>query len=207
MAAKRQRTQLAGLKGVSDSALAAVIAALRADQDAFNDTGFSQPSISRALLATFRASSSLIELPRTEEEKKPFEWRVMLPQKTLQVYLDECPSFKRLFVETWAKRPATYLEPWHIVVFMDELTPGSLLAPEHSRKTAAFYWSFFGVRPQCIEIGRILASDRDAPHVRRQNCRWCNVELHAAAVEGGSPWQRRHCNSRCILEGNSCLRQ
>ena len=48
-APKRQRLQLAGLKGVSDSALAAVIAALRADQDACNDTGFSQPSISRAL--------------------------------------------------------------------------------------------------------------------------------------------------------------
>jgi hypothetical protein len=38
--------------------------------------------------------------------------------------------------------PSSFDQPWSIVLYLDEITPGNISAPMNSRKFVAFYWTF-----------------------------------------------------------------
>ena len=55
--------------------------------------------------------------------------------------------------QVYAKLLETQPQPWHLIVYNDEITPGNQLAHKHSRKTQAIYFSF-------LELGPLLAGEQ-----------------------------------------------
>jgi hypothetical protein len=50
-------------------------------------------------------------------------------------------------------KPATADEPWQLIIYTDEVTPGNPLATNNKRKFHAVYWSFLelGMNALCRE--------------------------------------------------------
>ena len=44
-------------------------------------------------------------------------------------------------LELYAAKPCTKDDPWHLIVYNDEVSPGNQLKAINSRKLQAFYWS------------------------------------------------------------------
>jgi len=59
----------------------------------------------------------------------------------------ECDSFITFFRAKLADHPPSLENPWHLLLYTDEVTPGNPLATLNKRKFHALYWSFleFGV--------------------------------------------------------------
>ena len=56
------------------------------------------------------------------------------------------PRFSDMLERCLAKAPCTQANPWRIVVYCDEVSPGNQLAYKHERRTWAFYWSLLEFR-------------------------------------------------------------
>ena len=59
----------------------------------------------------------------------------------------DCDSFMTFFRAKLADHPPSLENPWHLLLYTDEVTPGNPLATLNKRKFHALYWSFleFGV--------------------------------------------------------------
>ena len=66
-----------------------------------------------------------------------------------------CKGFRVLLLEAHEKRPSTPEDPWHLILYSDEVTPGNVLAPLASRKSWAIYSSF-------KELGPLILSRENA---------------------------------------------
>lgn len=63
-------------------------------------------------------------------------------------------ALSKLVMNTAAARPPTLTNPWHIVIYADEILPGNQLAYKHNRKFWGVYWSI-------LEFGAAALSDED----------------------------------------------
>ena len=64
-------------------------------------------------------------------------------------------SFSNLVLRTIEHHEPTQEDPWGIILYSDEVTPGNQLKPMNSRKFQAFYWAMF-------EFGAAALSDEES---------------------------------------------
>ena len=63
-------------------------------------------------------------------------------------------SFSAIVLRTAQHTPPTLTEPWHIILYTDEILPGNQLAYKSRRKMWAVYWSV-------LEFGAAILSGED----------------------------------------------
>ena len=63
--------------------------------------------------------------------------------------------FGDLLAEALVRAPATPAQPWHLILYSDEVTPGNALKPDNRRKMQCVYWSF-------LELGSAALCHTDA---------------------------------------------
>jgi hypothetical protein len=106
------------------------------------------------------------------EDGNMFAWTLGSPVKVLQTHRLESTSFRNLFEALMAKSPSTQQNPWNLVLYHDELTPGNVLKPMNGRKICCMYFSW-------LEFGE---------HLRSEHC-WlflgCLRHSMIAKVKGG----------------------
>ena len=138
---------MAGLGGVTDSALTAILQKLSADPSVLAKPP-SRHSIHDAvgrILQDVGQTSTL-----TLENGSTFEWHHACLHKLLPAFVSRHASYAALFADTIARRGA---QPWGLVLYSDEITPGNVLRPDNKRKISAFYVAFkeFGPANLCLE--------------------------------------------------------
>ena len=76
-------------------------------------------------------------------------------------------------MEKLKDKPPSLENPWHIVLYTDEVTPGNPLATMNNRKFHAVYWSF-------MEFGANALSREEA---------WCTIaaeySVHVSKLSAG----------------------
>ena len=75
------------------------------------------------------------------------------PMACLWHALQTSEKLQAFFSRTTANSPCSLTNPWRIVVYSDEVSPGNQLKPTNKRKLQSFYWSFleFGGRALAAE--------------------------------------------------------
>lgn len=76
-------------------------------------------------------------------------------------------ALSKLIAATAEKQPPTLMDPWHLVLYADEILPGNQLAYKHSRKFWGIYWSI-------LEFGAAALSDEDS---RECGTMVCNIAV------------------------------
>ena len=91
------------------------------------------------------------------------------PIALLWVASKECLSFSAFFLEKLKDNPPSLENPWHIVLYTDEVTPGNPLATMNNRKFHAVYWSFmeFGVNALSREEAWFTVATEYSVHVSK----------------------------------------
>jgi len=64
------------------------------------------------------------------------------PFASLWTAVTACANFRAFFQSRLQNKPPTPEEPWHLVLYSDEVTPGNVLSTNNKRKFQAMYWSF-----------------------------------------------------------------
>ncbi len=83
----------------------------------------------------------------TDEDGNPCTFWFGDSRAVLYYMLSESPKLADFVREKLADHPCSIDDPWHIIVYNDEITSGNQLLHHNRRKTHAFYYSFleFGV--------------------------------------------------------------
>ena len=126
---KQKLGALSGIGGVSDSALSAILAALKDDPSVLDD-GISARSVGRQVMAAFDTVSTTISLKL--EDGSDFDWEVAAPRLLFPYLCEACEEFRRVLASGNHQR-------YSLILYVDEFTPGDPLHPETCRKTAGFY--------------------------------------------------------------------
>ena len=80
-----------------------------------------------------------IQIPR--KSGRPYELELQDPMPMLCASMASSPPFANLVNDTLQMRPSSPLEPWHLILYSDEITPGNALAYDNERKSVACYYS------------------------------------------------------------------
>ena len=130
---RRLLGKLLTLRGVSVAAIVHILQLLE-----------SEPTVRwgiRSVLSDLNTSiCSKIELALTSGGS--FSWDVAALQDVLPQCLNKCAGFQQLFSKALSACPPSFGNPWSIVLYLDEITPGNPLRPDNKRKMTAFYASF-----------------------------------------------------------------
>ena len=89
-------------------------------------------------------------LPLKLKNGKEFTWCVARPQAVVRSLTQISPALRRAI----ANVPSSYNTQWHIIFYLDEITPGNIAAPMNSRKFVAIYYTF-------RELGHLLVRSQD----------------------------------------------
>ena len=80
------------------------------------------------------------------------------PTALLWEALSTCSSFSSFFKSRLEAHPCTFENPWNLVLYTDEVTPGAVLAPLVSRKCdildAFRIWRFSSMQRVCLVLPR-----------------------------------------------------
>lgn len=87
-----------------------------------------------------------------------FRWPVIPLQDLLPHCVGQCAGFRAIFEQTVSRCRPSPAQPWHIVLYCDEITPGNPLRPDNKRKVTAFYASFLEFKDalRCEECWLLL---------------------------------------------------
>ena len=82
-----------------------------------------------------------------DKDDKEQQLTIAHPMALLWKASSECSSFSIFFLEKLNEHPPSLDNPWSLVVYTDEVTPGNPIATLNKRKFHAIYWSFleFGI--------------------------------------------------------------
>ena len=140
---------LAGLKNVTDSSLAAILAQL---EHAGSLQGFgatSRRAIARSVEADLGRESiygpllQTVQLPLVDgASSKHFDWTYVHPGVALSWLAQRSEAFTKVLEECLARSPSTFDQKWHIIMYADEACPGNLLKVDNTRKSVCVYWAF-----------------------------------------------------------------
>lgn len=72
------------------------------------------------------------------------------PWALLDFMISHSDRIKALVLKQLARAPCTMEQPWHIILYSDEVTPGNVHAPSNNRKFQAVYWSFLELGPAAL---------------------------------------------------------
>ena len=93
----------------------------------------------RTLRKDFGAINTSQMMDLTDEIFLPEPLRIVAAEKMLQRQLQDS-GFRRCMQQQDRR------SPWHIVVYVDEITPGNPLKPDNKRKLSVAYWSFLELK-------------------------------------------------------------
>ena len=72
------------------------------------------------------------------------------PFALLWTVVSECKPFAEFFKSKLLQTPPSIEEPWRIILYSDEVTPGNPLSTNNKRKFQAVYWSFLELGPGAL---------------------------------------------------------
>ena len=142
---KRQRQALISAvrpTGITDSALAKVLGALKANPQVLDAAGgFTQirSDLSGHVSQYMDRVLHSADLPLIAGST--LHWEFASPSKLLKLFMQECVPFRNMFMLTAAATVARN-EPLSVILYHDEFTPGQVLKPDNKRKTTCFYFTF-----------------------------------------------------------------
>ena len=132
--AKRLRLAgLIGLKGISTSALAAVMKKL--DEEPMEPLSARQ--IDRFISETYTAVGHTIELPLVKG--RTWDWKVCRLDKLMAFFAKDSEAYRQILIAALQSSPEGHL---NAIIYLDEVTPGNVLRPDNARKFWAFYLGF-----------------------------------------------------------------
>jgi hypothetical protein len=101
------------------------------------------------------------------KDDTPKQLTIAHPFALLWTAVSECLPFMELFKEQLRQKPSTPEEPWRIILYSDEVTPGNVMSPNNKRKFHAIYWSF-------LELG--------AHALSREECWFCTATAYSTFI-------------------------
>ena len=136
----------------SASALGAILQAVQ-------DTGLPEGGVGRDALRAARdyqcneetSYGSLIE--HIWVKTTTGEWHaipICNPFAFLCVAVRDCCQFSSFLLARLQDHPSTPDNPWTLLIYSDEVTPGNPLATMNNRKFHAVYWSFSAIGEKCF---------------------------------------------------------
>ena len=121
--------------GIAHSKLVALLDKLRNDPLLPSDV-VNKQSLSRAVLVLFEELGYTEVLAGTNCE---ITWDCLSFPLVLQYMVKKFKSFRNVAGDLWTKRPCSALNPYSLVMFADEVTPGNVLRLDNKRKTLCIY--------------------------------------------------------------------
>lgn len=120
--------------GVSDSALARILAKVNADRSILDAVQMSSHNDLRLAIqmASNKVSSEAdftISLP--QNGAVPFQWSVMHTGKLIRMFARDCSYFASA-ISTALRRSGGKL---NLILYQDEITPGNVLRPDNKKKS------------------------------------------------------------------------
>jgi len=110
--------------------------------------------------------------------------------RTLRAVVNECATFRDMLSVVWSKRPCTARDPYHLVLYGDEFTPGNVLRQDNARKELAFQVS---VREFGSQILKMTAAWLPVTTVRHSVCR---------EIEGAESYVFRQVLTRWFIDAD-----
>ena len=89
------------------------------------------------LVTPYGALHQIAEFPGA----RPVKLEVQHPFAMLYHSCKSSASWSTLVKNLAASRPPTVLDPWHVILYCDEVLPGNQLVYKNARKLWAVYWS------------------------------------------------------------------
>ena len=130
----------------SASALSAICKAIKASGMPDGSTGRKELRAARDLICSTATPVGPIIQRVTLIGKVAGEpvklFTVAHPLASLWQACNECVPFARFMSECLRRHPCSIDNPWSIVLYSDEVTPGNVVAVINNRKFHAIYWSF-----------------------------------------------------------------
>lgn len=174
MAPRRKLSELSGLKWASGSAVEALLHRLD-EQGSLAESfgGKSRRTLRRAVEADIGLVTEfgkVIQFLKLEAETGGY---ITVPFVHPFAYLNWLAHFSdefaNLLLQVHQTTPSSPSSPWRVVWYLDEFSPGNLLAVDNSRKAWGCYYSFLEF-PQTLrqrEIGWLLAGVVRAVHTHK----------------------------------------
>jgi hypothetical protein len=78
------------------------------------------------------------------------KFRILNLFALLFVAFNSCGGFHTYMAERLQAHPSSVDNPWSLVLYTDEITPGNVLAPDNKRKIQAIYVSFMELEPHML---------------------------------------------------------
>ena len=153
MDSQQRRRSLAGIGGVTDAALVRIVQKIREDPHLVEDVG-SRYQIMRALrsLEGQVCMTQELQLKAVNRQGRRLTYKLLhaAPNKILDFYIRECPGFAGMLWTLISVSPPTHQRPWHVVFYVDEITPGNPIRTDNKRKIVVFYFNFLELGPEIL---------------------------------------------------------
>ena len=186
--AKRRRlAKLLSIRGVTAPLLRDILQTLGQDP---GPASTSQRAVQDALGERFARVGLTIELPLAGGGTWP--WKLASPAELLRQCVESCPGYREMVTRALAKHPNNFQNPWRVVLYVDEITPGSVLRPDNKRKISAFYMSFLEFGQQLrfedawLTVALIRSSVLHDHHILGGMANVCRLLLRHMFVGPGS---------------------
>ena len=72
----------------------------------------------------------------------PMDIPIANPFANLWTAIRTCSNFQALIMDRLLAKPCSYEQPWNLILYSDEVTPGNPLSTANKRKIQAVYYSF-----------------------------------------------------------------
>ena len=172
-AAKRRRLQgLIGLGGISDSTLCNLLGRLRENPI---EEEIRRHTCHRAAREAIQDVTHKVDLPLVKGGQ--WAWTYLPPIALLCKMLSRSPQLAGEFKDALQENPNSHANPWGLILYFDELTPGAVLRLDNKRKCMAVYMSFaqLGHRRLCkTEFWMTIAVVRTSM-IRKIQGGWSNM--------------------------------
>ena len=138
---KRKLSRISGIGGATDSALLKLLRELKADPTILDDDYSATTIRAAAYLVLNQVGVELsLQMVPNSQFGRTFIWVVASLPLLLPALVTQSLNFETLFRERLLVH--SNAEPWSLILYGDEVTPGDLLRPEGDRKVMAFYAAF-----------------------------------------------------------------
>lgn len=153
---RHKLAKLAGIRGISYSALSALLNTLAQVGALSSDVATSSTSIRRHVEEDLGFETAygrvLKEIDLPLEDGGVFRWAIVCPLALLSWLATFSVAFAEMMLSKLGTCTPDASAPWSILLYLDECSPGNLLAIEHRRKAWQVYWGF-------AELGSLLNSE------------------------------------------------
>ena len=132
---------------ISDSQLVQLVGRIQDDPELL-DVPVTTSSLSRAFEELWDGirQPEIIEVSGDE-----FTWECLSYSKFLTAMVQESSSLRSILKNLWMARPCTASNPYHLVVYADEVVPGNVLRLDNRRKIFCIYAAIREVGPQYLK--------------------------------------------------------